>query len=64
MLDVGIDVSFPVGSAAGSNKNRDYSFANTDWKETIIKAGKKWPLPIECLADSANSFIKIAPIFQ
>lgn len=57
MLQLSVDLSFPMASTTPNS--------NTQWKDQVLKPGKKWFLPIESVNNhSNNNFIKLAPISQ
>lgn len=61
MMDMSVDITYPVSYITKTDKS---SYSHTDWKDTTIKPGKKWPLPVDSLAESFNSFIRIAPAHE
>lgn len=57
-MNIDIALSYPMQEI----NQKDYSFSNTIWKDTIILAGDKWNLPIELMSNKFTDFVKLAPI--
>jgi hypothetical protein len=66
-LEFDIKVYYPYidNNSASQDASQNFVSASstiTEWKESLVKAGKKWCLPIEIVGRNQANFIKILPV--
>ena len=60
-LEFNICISYPTSIDELSN---DYSSSSVHWTESIIKAGKKWCLPLNTISQNRVNYFRISPILR